>query len=304
MTAATLRLLPFALASAVLHAVVLVATGDHRALTATGGGSSVAVAVRLVPAGPSPAKRSGATGSPVAQRSRHRNQPVPARPARARAPPVETEQAGDDDAVGADESAAAAQPHQRARHADAGGPRPAMATQQTRPASRSARAAAAAGDESESGETPEPAVETGDVPDRPRTVADAKPGAGAAASRERAHRPPAAVARAGGGGGRAAAAQLARRAREAVVAELGRYFRYPRLARQRGWEGRVVLACRIQSDGDVTAIRVVKGSGRAILDEAALESLRRVDRLPGLARMLAAEPLELTLPVTYRLHPG
>jgi TonB family protein len=49
---------------------------------------------------------------------------------------------------------------------------------------------------------------------------------------------------------------------------------YPLLARQRGWEGTVTLRLKVLPDGTVGAAEVVRSSGHAILDTAALEAAR------------------------------
>lgn len=88
-----------------------------------------------------------------------------------------------------------------------------------------------------------------------------------------------------------------------VVTQLAKHFHYPRLARQRGWEGTVVLSVRVLSDGRLADIRVKDSSGRALLDRAAVRSLRQVRRLPQLAgRPETAGGLQLKIPVTYRLE--
>lgn len=91
-------------------------------------------------------------------------------------------------------------------------------------------------------------------------------------------------------------------AREAIVAELAKHFRYPRLAQRRGWEGTVVLTVRILSDGRLDDIRVKRSSGRALLDRSARRALAGVERLPQFADRVGEDGLALEIPVTYRLE--
>jgi len=91
-------------------------------------------------------------------------------------------------------------------------------------------------------------------------------------------------------------------AREALVAELARYFTYPRLAVRQGWEGTVVLSVRILPDGRLDEIRVKESSGRALLDRSAAASLGHVERLPGFADRVGDGGLALEIPVSYRLE--
>lgn len=85
--------------------------------------------------------------------------------------------------------------------------------------------------------------------------------------------------------------------RAQVVSELARHFRYPPLARLRGWEGRVLLGFRVESDGQLHQQRVLNTSGFVVLDQAALDSLRRVARVAD----AGDTRLDLQISVLYRL---
>ena len=79
---------------------------------------------------------------------------------------------------------------------------------------------------------------------------------------------------------------------------LQRHFFYPRLARLRNWEGDVLLGFQVRSDGRIDEVEVLESSGRAVLDQAALSALRSVRQVA----YNAARPVDLQLPVAYRLH--
>lgn len=80
--------------------------------------------------------------------------------------------------------------------------------------------------------------------------------------------------------------------------------RYPRVARAQGWEGTVIVRARVGQEGRVTEIAVRKGSGHAILDQVAVESIRgwvfQPARSGGKDRSSWVE-----IPVSFRLqtHP-
>jgi periplasmic protein TonB len=78
------------------------------------------------------------------------------------------------------------------------------------------------------------------------------------------------------------------------------YFYYPPLARRRGWEGEVIVDVRVEGDGRLGAIDVVSSSGYRVLDNAAVESLRRMARLSGMDDLPEAG-IVVTLPVRYLL---
>jgi len=79
------------------------------------------------------------------------------------------------------------------------------------------------------------------------------------------------------------------------------HFYYPRLAVRRGWSGEVQLSLRIESDGKLSHMRILKGSGFGLLDEAAMNSLSKIEMLPSAIALLEGNSLDLILPVKYRL---
>jgi protein TonB len=81
-------------------------------------------------------------------------------------------------------------------------------------------------------------------------------------------------------------------------------FTYPPLARRRGWEGEVRLGLRLEPDGRLTHIHIVKSSGFAILDTSALKTARGLGLAPAAARWLQGEWFDMILPVRYQLNDG
>lgn len=74
-------------------------------------------------------------------------------------------------------------------------------------------------------------------------------------------------------------------------------FSYPLMARRRGWQGEVLLAFRIETDGRILDARIARSSGYGLLDKAALTALGKVRRLEhGMPRSFTMQ-----LPVIYRL---
>ncbi|MDD5275178.1 MAG: energy transducer TonB [Methylovulum sp.] len=56
---------------------------------------------------------------------------------------------------------------------------------------------------------------------------------------------------------------------------------YPRMARQRHWEGRVVLRVYVTADGRCGELSVQRSSGHEVLDESALKAVRQWRFVPG-----------------------
>ena len=73
---------------------------------------------------------------------------------------------------------------------------------------------------------------------------------------------------------------------------------YPSTARRMGWEGKVVVAFQLLSDGSVRDVRVVQGSGHAALDRGAIDAVRNASPFPR-----SPVEAEIITPVVYRLTP-
>lgn len=85
-----------------------------------------------------------------------------------------------------------------------------------------------------------------------------------------------------------------------IKTDLARHFHYPRIARQRGWEGEVILGFVLNPDGRIDTIKITKSSGFYLLDQAACKSLQQVRQLQ-LADLQPGSARHLQLPVIYRL---
>ena len=71
---------------------------------------------------------------------------------------------------------------------------------------------------------------------------------------------------------------------------------YPAAAHRMGWEGKVVVAFQLLSDGSVRDVRVVQGSGHAALDRGAIDAVQNASPFPR-----SPVGAEVITPVVYRL---
>ncbi|MDA8231771.1 MAG: energy transducer TonB [Magnetospirillum sp.] len=78
---------------------------------------------------------------------------------------------------------------------------------------------------------------------------------------------------------------------------------YPRLARERGWEGVVVLLVEVGTDGAPAAVTVKCGSGHTILDQAAVDAARRWRFAPA-HKNGQAIAARVEVPVRFSLSEG
>lgn len=76
---------------------------------------------------------------------------------------------------------------------------------------------------------------------------------------------------------------------------------YPHVARANRWEGRVVLRAVIGEDGQLVDLKVSESSGHSILDEAALEVLKKAAPLT-LPQPLGPPQVVVQVPISYKLR--
>ncbi len=77
--------------------------------------------------------------------------------------------------------------------------------------------------------------------------------------------------------------------------------RYPASARRRGLGGTVNVEILILSNGAVGDIRLLESSSHSVLDDAALDTIRSLPRMP-LPPDLPARPLRVRVPVVFQLQ--
>lgn len=85
---------------------------------------------------------------------------------------------------------------------------------------------------------------------------------------------------------------------------LDQYFVYPLLAQREGWQGRVLLAFSVESNGAIRNIHVSSGSGYAILDHSAVTALSRIEQISEASDWLHGTRLNLQMPVIFHLQGG
>ena len=92
-----------------------------------------------------------------------------------------------------------------------------------------------------------------------------------------------------------------RQYRLALAREAGRSKRYPAIARERGWEGLVVVSVGNAPGVPVPWVRLNQSSGFAVIDEEAVALVGRAVRGAALPEGLAGRSFSVNLPIHYRL---
>ena len=93
----------------------------------------------------------------------------------------------------------------------------------------------------------------------------------------------------------AAPRRLQGRSLRRAQAALSEHLFYPPEAVARGLEGEVILLLTLTESGQLAAAAIARGSGHALLDQAALDAARHIGALPG-------NPRQTLFPVTFRLR--
>jgi periplasmic protein TonB len=78
-----------------------------------------------------------------------------------------------------------------------------------------------------------------------------------------------------------------------------RYREYPLAARRRGLEGTAVVRLRLGADGTVLQAQIVRDTGHALLDRAALGMIERAAPFPGIPSELGGSSVEVLVPIQF-----
>ncbi len=81
-----------------------------------------------------------------------------------------------------------------------------------------------------------------------------------------------------------------------------RYKRYPRIAQDNNWEGRVELRIAYAETGAMSSVTVKKSAGRAVLDEEAQAMIRSAQAQVAVPPALRGRSFTLEIPVEFSLR--
>jgi protein TonB len=84
-----------------------------------------------------------------------------------------------------------------------------------------------------------------------------------------------------------------------LAAHLDKHKRYP--AERSRQSAEIVVSFTLDRTGHILSVRVVKGSGDPVFDDAALAMMRRADPVPPPPPLIADEGLSFSLPVVFRV---
>lgn len=84
-----------------------------------------------------------------------------------------------------------------------------------------------------------------------------------------------------------------------IVSKLRRALRYPAAAKRQRLRGEVHVAFTVSGSGSVSSVRVVRSSGAAVLDQAAVETVRRAAPFPPIPAEAGRSNWPFTVPLAF-----
>jgi periplasmic protein TonB len=86
-----------------------------------------------------------------------------------------------------------------------------------------------------------------------------------------------------------------------LAREARRFKSYPGVARERGWEGDVVVVVNTAAGAELPQVALGQSSGRPLLDEEAINLVGQAVRSAAIPDSLRGRSFALTLPIQFRL---
>jgi len=86
-----------------------------------------------------------------------------------------------------------------------------------------------------------------------------------------------------------------------LMSEARRYKRYPRVALDNNWEGRVVVRMVVGANGMISSISVVSTAGHEVLDKQALDMIQKAKPRVQIPAALRGREFTIEIPVIYSL---
>ena len=83
---------------------------------------------------------------------------------------------------------------------------------------------------------------------------------------------------------------------------IAKYKQYPKIAQMRGWQGTVIADLEIDSKGSVMSVKIKKSSTYEILDNEALEMIKKASPFPPPPENLRGKNFNVLVPISFKLE--
>jgi len=90
--------------------------------------------------------------------------------------------------------------------------------------------------------------------------------------------------------------------REAIKKRIEEEKRYPDLAEENGYQGKVELRFKLLANGGVEEVEVLKSSGYAILDKEAVRAVKNAIPYPAMPESIKREYIVVEVPILFKLR--
>jgi len=83
---------------------------------------------------------------------------------------------------------------------------------------------------------------------------------------------------------------------------IAKYKQYPKIAQMRGWQGTVIADLEIDSKGSVISVKIKKSSTYEVLDNEALEMIKKASPFPAPPENLRGKNFNVLVPISFKLE--
>ena len=83
---------------------------------------------------------------------------------------------------------------------------------------------------------------------------------------------------------------------------IAKYKQYPKIAQMRGWQGTVIADLEIDSKGSVISTKIKKSSTYEVLDNEALEMIKKASPFPAPPDNLRGKNFNVLVPISFKLE--
>ncbi len=83
---------------------------------------------------------------------------------------------------------------------------------------------------------------------------------------------------------------------------IAKYKQYPKIAQMRGWQGNVIADLEIDSKGSVMSVKIKKSSTYEVLDNEALEMIKKASPFPPPPENLRGKNFNVLVPISFKLE--
>ena len=83
---------------------------------------------------------------------------------------------------------------------------------------------------------------------------------------------------------------------------IAKYKQYPKIAQMRGWQGTVIVDLEIDNKGAVISVKIKKSSTYEVLDNEALEMIKKASPFPAPPESLRGKNFNVLVPISFKLE--